>query len=318
MRRLIPLLAAMAVALAVAGCSSPSNPAEASASDSTTAAPSTTAHPTTTFAPLLEPSTTTAVAPSTTTVAEGVEEDPIEIETDLADGDAVDTYVVQFSGSAGPGSDVEVNGETVIVESNGSFSVPIHSQIGANEVVVVASTESGGETTAEIRYTFEPPDGWIDAIGDSVMLGAIESVESRLGEGIVDAIVSRQFHDLPGLIEERLARENPPQVLVIHLGTNGDVSEAEFEEAMVAAADVPMVVFVNTRVPRDWETSTNAVLAAGVERWDNAVLVDWFTPSDPDDSYFAADGFHPSLTGRVLYADLIVEAIFPTGEVVDS
>ena len=304
-------LLGVAVALVASACSSPAEPAAASPNVTTTIAA------TTTFAPLLEPSTTEAPAIEATTTT-AVEEAPIEIETALADGDVVDTYVVQFSGSTDPGVGVEVNGDAVIVESNGSFSVPIRSQIGANEVVVIATGEAGNETVVEIGYTFEPPEGWISALGDSVMLGAAEDVEALLGEDIVDATVSRQFRDSPAAVRELVAQENPPQVIIIGLGTNGAVSDEQFDETMLAAAEVPMVAFVNIRVPRDWETSTNAVLAAGVERWDNAILIDWFTPADPDDSNFAADGFHPSLTGRVLYSDLVSEAIFPTGDAVES
>ena len=304
-------LIGLAVTLVASACSSPAEPAAASPNVTTTIAA------TTTFAPLLEPSTTEAPAIEATTTT-AVEEAPIEIETALADGDVVDTYVVQFSGSTDPGVGVEVNGDAVIVESNGSFSVPIRSQIGANEVVVIATGEAGNETVVEIGYTFEPPEGWISALGDSVMLGAAEDVEALLGEDIVDATVSRQFRDSPAAVRELVAQENPPQVIIIGLGTNGAVSDEQFDETMLAAAEVPMVAFVNIRVPRDWETSTNAVLAAGVERWDNAILIDWFTPADPDDSNFAADGFHPSLTGRVLYSDLVSEAIFPTGDAVES
>ena len=312
MKRLTLLsLLGLVIALVASACSSPAEPAAASPNVTTTIAA------TTTFAPLLEPSTTEASAIETTTTTV-VEEAPIEIETVLADGDVVDTYVVQFSGSTDPGVGVEVNGDAVIVESNGSFSVPIRSQIGANEVVVVATGEAGNETVMEIGYTFEPPGGWISALGDSVMLGAAEDVEALLGEDIVDATVSRQLRDSPASVKELVARENPPQVIIIGLGTNGEVSDAQFDETMLEAAEVPMVAFVNIRVPRDWEAPTNAVLAAGVERWDNAILIDWFTPADPDDSNFAADGFHPSLTGRVLYSDLVSEAIFPTGDPVES
>jgi len=311
MKRLTLLsLLGLVIALVASACSSPAEPAAASPNVTTTIGA------TTTFAPLLEPSTTEAPATESTTTTV-VEEAPIEIETVLADGDVVDTYVVQFSGSTDPGTGVEVNGDAVIVESNGSFSVPIRSQIGANEVVVIATGEAGNETVVEIGYTFEPPEGWILALGDSVMLGAVEDVEARLGEDIVDATVSRQFRDSPAAVKELVAQENPPQVIIIGLGTNGAVSDEQFDETMFEAAEVPMVAFVNIRVPREWEAPTNAVLAAGVERWDNAILVDWFTPADPDDSNFAADGFHPSLTGRVLYSDLVSEAIFPTGDPVE-
>ena len=44
------------------------------------------------------------------------------------------------------------------------------------------------------------------------------------------------------------------------------------------------------------------------------MLVDWFTPTDPRDELFARDGFHPKQAGRVIYAELVAEAIFPNWE----
>lgn len=316
MNRSTLFLILAAIALVAAACSAAAEPAEIE----TTATTTTIVAATTTFAPLLETTTTagTTTEATTTTVAEAAEEDAPELTTTPADGDVVDTYVVQFIGGTTPGADVEVDGEAVIVDRGGSFSVPIRSQVGSNEVSIVATNASGGEMTAEIEYTFEPPEGWVTGIGDSVMLGAADELESRFGDGIVDADVSRQFRGTPGLIRDLVAAGDPAQVVIVHLGTNGEVDDALFDRTMLEAAEVPLVVFVNVRVPRDWETPTNAALAAGVERWDNAILVDWFGASDEDDGNFAGDGFHPSLSGRVLYADLITEAIFPSEAAVDS
>jgi hypothetical protein len=258
---------------------------------------------------LLETATTTSTATGGA-ASTAIGEDAPELTTSPADGDVVDTYVVQFAGSTTPGSEVEVNGEAVFVDDVGSFSVPIRSKVGGNRVAVVATNASGTATAAQIAYTFEPPAGWIAAIGDSVMLGAAEELESRLGPDIVDADVSRQFRDTPGLIRDLVEMDDPAQVVIVHLGTNGLVDDAAFDSVMLEAADVPLVVFVNVRVPRDWETPTNIALAAGVERWDNAILVDWFGASDADDGNFAGDGFHPSIGGRVLYAELITDRIF--------
>ncbi len=100
------------------------------------------------------------------------------------------------------------------------------------------------------------------------------------GSDTVDATVSRQFANTPSLVSHLLARSVPPQVIVVHLGTNGPVRERHSEETTEVAADVPLMVFVNAHVPtRDWESTTNRELAEGVERHDNAVLVDWHTPT---------------------------------------
>jgi hypothetical protein len=101
-------------------------------------------------------------------------------------------------------------------------------------------------------------------------------------------------------------------VIVVHLGTNRPVQERQCEETMEIAADVPRMVFVNAHVPtRDWESTTNRELAEGVERHDNAVLVDWHTPTKGRSDLFASDNFHPKQPGRVIYADLIAETVFP-------
>jgi hypothetical protein len=296
----------------------------AAACSSSSAAETTT---TDTFAPI---ETTSTVAPETTVMAETttsepptttepVDDQPPAVETTPADGDVVDTYMVEFAGITEPGAQVTVNGESVELDTEGSFSVMLASDLGENEVSVEAADELGNSETTKLTYTFEPEDGWIAAIGDSVMLGSKDELEKRIGSGTVDATVSRQFGDAPSLVSRLLARPAPPQVIVVHLGTNGPVQERHFEALMEIAADVPLMVFINAHVPtRNWESTTNSQLAAGVERYDNAVLVDWHTPTKGRSDLFAADNFHPTQPGRVIYAELVAEAIFPNWESLDG
>ena len=276
-----------------------------------------------TFAPI---ETTSTVAPETTvaaetttteppTTTEPVDDQPPAVETTPADGDVVDTFMVEFIGTTDPEARVSVNGEPVELGAEGSFSVMLASDLGDNEVAIEAVDELGNTGVTTVSYSFEPEDGWIAAVGDSVMLGSKEELEKRIGPGTVDAIVSRQFADAPSLVSKLLARPVPPQVIVLHLGTNGPVQERHFEALMEIAADVPLMVFINAHVPtRNWESTTNRELAAGVERHDNAVLVDWHTPTKGRSDLFAADNFHPKQPGRVIYAELVAEAIFPNWE----
>jgi len=273
-----------------------------------------------TFAPL---ETTTAVSSTTadtstttvteaTTTTEAVDREPPTVDTTPADGDIVDTDMVEFVGHTEPGAKVPVNDEPVAVDTGGMFGVVLPSDLGENEVLIEATDEAGNSDVTKVDYLFAPEDGWIAAIGDSVMLGSKDEIEKRIGPGTVDAIVSRQFLAAPGLVRDLLARPVPPQVIVIALGTNGPVQQRHFDELMEVAADVPLVAFVNAHVPtRKWEGETNRQLAEGVERYDNAVLVDWFTPMDGRSDMFAADNVHPKQAGRVIYADLIAEAVFP-------
>ena len=310
MKRLMILLAL--VALLAAACSS------APAADTST---------TETFAPMESTTATvaeTTVAPETTTTSttsttQAPEVEPPVVETTPADGDVVDTYLVEFTGSSETVVDVLVNDEPVDVDAQGTFVVMLPSDIGENEVAIEATDEDGNTTVMSTTYVFAPEDGWIAAIGDSVMLGSKEELEMRIGPGTVDATVSRQFLDAPGLVRDLLDREVPPQVIITALGTNGAVQARHFDELMAVAADVPLMVFVNVHVPtRNWEATSNREIAAGVERYDNAVLVDWFTPTDGRPDLFAADNFHPTQVGRVIYAELVAEALYPSWNPLDG
>lgn len=280
------------------------------------------AEPTTTdtFAPMESTTTTaveTTVAPETTTTSttEAPVVEPPTVETVPVDGDVVDTYMLEFTGTTDTAVEVLVNGEPVDVDAQGTFVVMLPSDIGENEVTIEAIDEDGNTAVVSTTYVFAPEDGWIAAIGDSVMLGAKEELEKRIGPGTVDATVSRQFYDAPDLVEDLLALPVPPQVIIIGLGTNGAVQPHHFDELMEVAADVPRMVFVNAHVPtRNWEATTNRELAAGVDRYENTVLVDWFTPTEGRSDLFASDNYHPSPTGRVIYGELVAEGIYPNWE----
>jgi hypothetical protein len=68
---------------------------------------------------------------------------------------------------------------------------------------------------------------------------------------------------------------------------------------------VDRVVFVNVKVPRSWEEPNNEVISEGVERYPNAVLVDWHSASANHPEYFYRDGYHLRPKAQRIYADLI-------------
>jgi len=68
------------------------------------------------------------------------------------------------------------------------------------------------------------------------------------------------------------------------------------------------VVFVNLHVPRSWEQPNNGVIAAGVGRYPNAVLVDWHSASAGRPDLFWDDGIHLRPAGAAVYAGLIAAA----------
>jgi peptidoglycan/LPS O-acetylase OafA/YrhL/lysophospholipase L1-like esterase len=146
------------------------------------------------------------------------------------------------------------------------------------------------------------------AIGDSVMLGAARALKRQFGRIEINAAVSRQFNDGIRILRARAAAGTLPDIVVIHLGTNGPISKRQFDLAMSAAKDVARVVFVNVKVPRPWEGYTNRTLTQNVKRYANAVLVNWHDASEDIANALARDGIHLSGAGATAYARMIAAA----------
>jgi hypothetical protein len=236
---------------------------------------------------------------------------PPLITTSPEHGEVVQWFRGDLVVTTEPGSTLTINDERVDVAADGTYVLPVVNTPGVNVFELTSSDTAGNLTTARVSYDFSPEDGWIAAVGDSVMLGSKAEIEDRFGDDIVDATVSRQFLDAPKLVGELLARSVTPQVIIVGLGTNGPVQERHFNEVMEVAGSEPLVIFINVHVPRKWEATSNDQLAAGVDRYDNAVLADWYAATEGRNDLFAGDGFHPKQTGRVIMAELLSATIFP-------
>lgn len=161
-----------------------------------------------------------------------------------------------------------------------------------------------------------PPSGVtplrITAIGDSVMLGAARELARVLG-GIapteVDALKSRQVSQAINVIRAKRDGGQLGDVVVIHMGTNGTFTAKQFDQMMLLLADVRKVIFVNLKVPRQWESNNNKVIAEGAQRYPNTVLVDWRGASAGQPLLFAKDGIHLQVAGARLYTSLIAAQV---------
>ncbi|MFN8567123.1 MAG: hypothetical protein U0Z44_06280 [Kouleothrix sp.] len=78
---------------------------------------------------------------------------------------------------------------------------------------------------------------------------------------------------------------------------------------MQLLADTRLVLFVNVKVPRRWEAPNNAVIADGVQRYPNTLMVDWHAASARPAELFWRDGIHLRPRGAELYANLIAGAL---------
>jgi len=151
--------------------------------------------------------------------------------------------------------------------------------------------------------------GRVTAIGDSVMLGTVNALTAVI-EGIsVDAAVSRQVSAGIQMLRSWRDAGVLGDVVIVHLGTNGYFSSAQFDQMMEVLADVRLVVFVNVKVPREWESNNNSVIASGVGRYPNTALADWHSASANRPDLFWDDGIHVRPEGARLYANLIASVL---------
>jgi peptidoglycan/LPS O-acetylase OafA/YrhL len=147
------------------------------------------------------------------------------------------------------------------------------------------------------------------AFGESVMIQGAEAMARDLGPVRVDAAVGRQIGEGIEILEERAAEGKLADTVIVQLGNNGPFRAGQFDAAMDALRDVPLVVWVNVRVPRDWEAHNNRMIASGVEKYANARLVDWYEATADRPDLFWKDGYHPRPEGAKVYADLIAETV---------
>ncbi|HEX3461864.1 MAG TPA: hypothetical protein VHT49_13240 [Acidimicrobiales bacterium] len=155
-----------------------------------------------------------------------------------------------------------------------------------------------------------PVSGPVTAVGDSVMIDMQPNLQADIPGIAVDGQVSRQFETGIGVVQADRAAGSLGSVLVIELGTNGTVTSGDIDAMMQAAAGVKRVVFVNVDVPRSWEASDNATLAAGVARYPGvAVLADWYSMSSPHPEWFTSDQVHLQPAGAAALAGLIAQDV---------
>jgi lysophospholipase L1-like esterase len=190
------------------------------------------------------------------------------------------------------------------------------SHAGETTSTAPAPTTTGPPTTTTTTTTKSataappPIGGQVTTVGDSVIIDIQPNLEADIPGVSVDGLVSRQFESGIAVVQADRAAGTLGSVLVIELGTNGTVTSDNVDAMMQAAAGVKRVVFVNVDVPRSWEASDNAVLAAGVARYPGvAVLADWYSLSSPHPEWFTADQVHLNPTGASAMATLIAQNV---------
>jgi peptidoglycan/LPS O-acetylase OafA/YrhL len=157
--------------------------------------------------------------------------------------------------------------------------------------------------------TCVPAGGKVTAIGDSVMIGAAAELQRTICDIEVDAAQGRLAPFVVDVLRQQRDAGTLGDVVVIHMGNNGILYTSQFDAMMEAAAGARRVVIINVKLPREWEGPNNAILAAGVKRYKNAVLVDWYAASSKRPDYFWSDGMHLRPEGAYAFAQLVAAAV---------
>ena len=206
-----------------------------------------------------------------------------QVECDLAAASAATDPVAPTDTSLPEATNASVADDTVAPQSTAS------------------TTSSSSTTSTTLPLEQRPPI----AIGESVMLGAKAQLEAK--GFVVDAAESRQGKEVVPLLAQLRAAGRLGNTVVIHIGTNGEVSDETFAAIManLPPEEVKSVWFLTVRADVAWIDGNNARLLGLPGKYPN-VQIGYWADFVPKISGMASDGIHlVSAEAKQTYADLI-------------
>jgi hypothetical protein len=141
------------------------------------------------------------------------------------------------------------------------------------------------------------------------MLAAAGYLQQDIAGLTVDAVIGRQASAALDALRVHRQSGTLGSVVLVQIGNNGPFTSAQFDEMMQLLQGTHQVAVINLKEPRAWEGPNNAVIADGVKRYPNAVLVDWHATSANRPDLFWDDGIHLRPQGAKLYASLVAAVI---------
>jgi hypothetical protein len=146
------------------------------------------------------------------------------------------------------------------------------------------------------------------AIGDSVMLGAVEPLVRRGFE--VDARVCRQMSEGLAVLDARARAGTLPSAVAIGLGTNWTVTPEQIRQALMIVGRERVLALVTPREVGGAASADQHVIRAAGRRWPGRVrVVDWVVRSAGHGDWFWSDGLHLTARGGRAFARLVARAL---------
>jgi hypothetical protein len=200
----------------------------------------------------------------------------------------------------------------LVLETSATSTHPHHVSAATRPQATTTTTTTVPPTTTTTTRPAGPGfnAGQMTAVGDSVMLDYQDPLKSALPGINVDASVSRQWSEGEQILQTLKADGQLGGDVIVGLGTNGPITDSDFDNIMAILGGASRVVFVNVHVDRPWQDPNNAVLARGVARYPNAVVADWATLAAQNPAWFGADGTHLAIDGTG--ADALAQLVATT------
>ena len=167
---------------------------------------------------------------------------------------------------------------------------------------------SAPESTSSPTTSYVPPHYDVFALGDSVMKGAAPAL-ADLGI-VVDAVQDRQGKMGADIFVQLKELGVTMDAAVVHLGTNGPMSQETLDTMMQALREVPRVVVLTSKAYRDWTDSNNEKIRALPATYPNVTVLDWqLVATLCSGDCLTADGIHLEREGIDYYAQEIWKAL---------
>jgi len=185
----------------------------------------------------------------------------------------------------------------LVLETSATSTPPHHLAAATPSEATTTSTASTTTTTTTRPAGPGFNAGQVTAVGDSVMLDYQDPLETAIPGINVDAAVSRQWSDGESILQTLKADGQLGGDVIVGLGTNGPITDSDFDTMMTILGGASRVVFVNVHVDRPWQDPNNTVLANGATRYPNAVVADWAALAAQNPEWFGADSTHLAIDG---------------------
>ncbi|MFT3863128.1 MAG: acyltransferase family protein [Solirubrobacterales bacterium] len=156
-------------------------------------------------------------------------------------------------------------------------------------------------------------------LGDSVMIGAEQKLEARLGPGFsMDAKVGRQADEFLEIISKIKNEGHHPDAMVIQWGNNGPLYGEDMEALRRDTTNVKQLFLISDHAPVSWQDESNHAIREAAEDWHHTTEIPWAKAAEEGGGSLFWDGIHLTPKGAGVYARLVSKVLheklaFPKG-----